>query len=200
MRYKHISMRGGDARHGFTLFELMVVIAIMLALMGTAIPVLSSLLEVKRADSGAQTIQAMLVGARQYAVEHRKYCAIRFKKPTGDTMKGMSLELCYADTAAAFSGGTSALVPNRPPEVLPDRTLVAQGLPSLGADHEANLAAAWALYGSTPAQFYIYFTPGGQLDSGSEFRLTVIVRAASAATEYLPYIINRNTGTALKFD
>ncbi|MDK1030817.1 MAG: prepilin-type N-terminal cleavage/methylation domain-containing protein [Planctomycetia bacterium] len=200
MRCKHISMRGCDARHGFTLFELMVVIAIMLALMGAAIPVLSSLLEVKRVDSGAQTIQAMLVGAREYAVEHRKYCAIRFKKPTGDTMKGMRLELCYADTAAAFSSGTATLVPDRSAEVLPDRTLVARGVPNLGADHEANLAAAWALYTSTPSQFYIYFTSRGQLDRGSEFRVTVIVRAASAATEYFPYIINRNTGTSLKFD
>jgi Tfp pilus assembly protein FimT len=70
---------------GFTLVELLVVMAVLIILIGAAMPALSSLLRSEQLDQAAAYIPGELDHARQYAVAHNTYTWVAFYQDTSAT-------------------------------------------------------------------------------------------------------------------
>jgi prepilin-type N-terminal cleavage/methylation domain-containing protein len=120
---------------GFTLAELLAVIAILLFLMVAAFGVYGTLAQNMGPESAVSTIQAMLNGARDYAASNNKDAAVEFSipKPDGsnyDLTNGTQMQLVSRpDRNAAW-----AAVPGLKPILLRSPVVVCQGLPTPESD------------------------------------------------------------------
>lgn len=95
------------ARGGFTLVEMLVVIAILLALTTLAVAFLPRAQEKQRATQGASQVQGWLLVARQWAQRDRAARGVRLIRDTSTT--NLVRQLQYLEQPEEFLGGQIAV-------------------------------------------------------------------------------------------
>jgi prepilin-type N-terminal cleavage/methylation domain-containing protein len=72
-------------RNGFTLIELMLVVTIIILMAGMAVPLLTQMSGSSRTDNAATQVQAMILMARQQAVQYHTETSVMFLQPNVST-------------------------------------------------------------------------------------------------------------------
>lgn len=103
-----VSRRFG--RRGFTLVELLVVVAIMLALTTMTIVAVNFTNDRDRVRSAARQVQSLLAGARDRAIYAREIRGIRLIRDPNDSHSANAIQ--YIGAPGKYSGGTLSVVTN----------------------------------------------------------------------------------------
>ena len=218
----------GRAPRGFTLTELLAVLAIVLIVVAGSIGVWLALAGTVAPGQATAVVQAMLVGARDYAVSNGVMTRVVFENSLANVENGTKMYLEYYDTDPSKLAWER--VPRRGPLDAGRQVFVLTGAPDLNpsevADREAvikklasyaftnvdtdtgYLKANAAFRTDQPRQdtFYVTFDAAGTLAadvSPANPSLLTIVQVPGAGRrvgEYQFYILNANTGTQLVFD
>ena len=219
----------GRAPRGFTLTELLAVLAIVLIVVAGSISVWLAMAGAVAPGQATSVVQAMLVGARDYAVSNGVMTRVVFENSLANVEGGTTMYLEY-DEDLDMAGFQKKRVPGRGPLNAGRQVFVLTGAPDLNpsevADREAvikklasyaftnvdtdtgYLKANAAFRTDQPRQdtFYVTFDAAGTLAadvSPANPSLLTIVQVPGAGRrvgEYQFYILNANTGTQLVFD
>jgi prepilin-type N-terminal cleavage/methylation domain-containing protein len=115
---------------GFTLAELLAVIAIMLFLMVAAFGVYGTLAQRMGPDSAMSTIQAMLNGARDCAATNGTYAKIQFATDPNNVTNGTVMTLMYWYQNPISKAWSWTVVPGTLPVALHNQLMVHSGMPT----------------------------------------------------------------------
>lgn len=167
-----------NSQRGFTLVELMVVVALGLIIMGMAIGGVPSLLKTARADAGLTELAAALRFSRESSISNRRNVQLTFGS---NTITATRIEYCPATcttgTAGSFPGCTSTCTA----KTTALRTVTLEGRqqfllvtsPSLPDTPDAFGAATATAFGSyTPPMFTTdgsFINSQGDVLNGSVF-------------------------------
>src|SRR5262249_22001578 len=132
----HTRLATFPARRGFTLIELIVVIAIIIVLTALTVLIVPGIQANQKAQRGAESVQQMLLIAKQRALRDRVATGVRFLDPNNsgqvrqmiyvqqpDNLAGERGKVCTPDatgyqptfTGVDFTGGMGAFVIDQSP-------------------------------------------------------------------------------------
>ncbi len=190
--------RRHPAAGGFSLIELLVVVAIISLLAVLAMPSLSSALTASKLNSASQMVADSIALARQEAVTKDRDVQVRFYKITTGPFQGWrALQVIRVEQTS--SGST--LVPVTKVTTLPDGMIVSPAAtlsPLLTADSTVQGTVNLPIYGNTSYSGF-YFLPSGSienvLNSGNNFlTLQSVTATGSPPPNYSAIQINPVTG------
>jgi prepilin-type N-terminal cleavage/methylation domain-containing protein len=115
---------------GFTLAELLAVIAIMLFLMVAAFGVYGTLAQRMGPDNAMATIQAMLNGARDCAATNGTYAKVVFTTDPNNVANGTVMTLMYWYKPVGSNTYSWQVVPGTLPVALHNQLIVHNGMPT----------------------------------------------------------------------
>ena len=190
---------GVTALHGFSLLELLIVVAIMITLMSLATPALTSLLESGNLARGGQALADEINLARQLAASQNRVVELRIIK--NDTPPGYGLLQIWGNDAS----GTN--VPLGRVMKLPQNIVIAENT-TLSAALDKTPTATMPTNTSMAGKAYAYLRirPSGAVDPSltmSNFFFAVVSsRFGTDSTlppNYVTIQINPLTGTPLVY-
>ena len=179
----------GRRTNGFTLIELMLVVTIIILMAGAAVPLLSKMAGGGRTDNAASQVQAMILLARQQAVQYHVETSVLFLPPEattgGSTAHPYTRVIIGQNTTAG--GGSFKVLAGAYAINLPNGIQVANGATAAG---------------TLPAQFGIAFTTAGtvhpQTNSGNLVLDIGPVAGMESTEPTVEYRLNRVTGGFLQ--
>ena len=104
----HRAERDGDlptrsrVRHGMTMIELLVVMAVLTILLGATIPMMIPAMKQRQAREGSRIVRATLDAARNRAIENRRAAGIIFEQLPN--VAGACIMMFHAETPPPFAG------------------------------------------------------------------------------------------------
>lgn len=178
-----VRIRPAAARRGFTLIEVLVVVAIMGIMLSVGLPSMSRWLLGRKAVSAAVFYQEGYQLARDTAVAHNSHSRLVFTTNATNSKKDWRVDICFTDGVSlcdAANGSWSTVgsaAANDPVTVAANQFLsvqrLAQGMPT-AADMTLTV-------GPNVNAKAVYFTPLGWIDTAVTPSLTQIDLAPSAA-------------------
>ncbi|KPK97917.1 MAG: hypothetical protein AMK75_07160 [Planctomycetes bacterium SM23_65] len=169
----------GRALRGFTLTELLAVLTIALVLIAGSIGVWVVLAESIGPGQATVVVQAMLVGARDFAVTNSVMTRVVFVNDLANVDTGTMMYLEY-DEMPATNGFQKKRVPGRSPEYAGRQLFVLKGAPNLppapsvAADErnpDASVVEKWQEYRDDVSGELAKFATGGTGYLGNSFSL-----------------------------
>jgi uncharacterized protein (TIGR02596 family) len=181
-------LRAGVARSGFTLVELLTVMAIMAILLYLAIPASTSLQETNNLGFGGQSVVDELAVARQYAASRNQTVYVRFIAPSASSYQGYSFVQIWTTNPATGTQVPVDHIVKLPVGIEVSAISALSPLVSTGNNGLAGNTSPMPS-GSTIAGSYVYFTvrPDGNVVVPAPPSQVNVNTATNAAYQFQPY-------------